>query len=276
MYRAISLLLMIAASCATAASDSAELRLPERGICAHRGASQTHPENTLAAFREAIRLGAHMIEFDVALTKDGELALMHDLTVDRTTDGRGKVADLTMAEIKKLDAGRWKSPEFAGERVPTLREALAVMPVNCWLNVHLKGGKEVGEKSARAVAAEGRFHQAFLACDGAAADAARRVEPKILICNMERQGDNDAYVKDTIARHVQFIQLAFVRGADLEKSVAELKQHGIHINYFGTDSPDELRALFKAGVEFPLVNNVGPLIAVAKELGIEPVTPIMK
>ena len=78
--------------------------MPSRGICAHRGASDTHPENTLAAFREAIQLGAHMIEFDVALSKDGQLVLMHDTTVDRTTDGDGPVSELTLAELKKLDA----------------------------------------------------------------------------------------------------------------------------------------------------------------------------
>jgi glycerophosphoryl diester phosphodiesterase len=78
--------------------------MPSRGICAHRGASDTHPENTLAAFREAIRLGVHMIEFDVALSKDGQLVLMHDTTVDRTTDGDGPVSELTLAELKKLDA----------------------------------------------------------------------------------------------------------------------------------------------------------------------------
>ena len=78
--------------------------MPSRGICAHRGASDTHPENTLAAFREAIRLGVHMIEFDVALSKDGQLVLMHDTTVDRTTHGNGPVSELTLAELKKLDA----------------------------------------------------------------------------------------------------------------------------------------------------------------------------
>lgn len=80
--------------------------MPARGICAHRGASDTHPENTIAAFREAIRLGAQMIEFDVALTKDGKLVLMHDRTIDRTTDGSGRVEEWLLADLKKLDADR--------------------------------------------------------------------------------------------------------------------------------------------------------------------------
>ena len=122
--------------------------MPDRGICAHRGASDTHPENTLAAFREAIMLGAQMIEFDVALTKDNHAILMHDATVDRTTNGKGRVADLTFAEIRKLDAGKWKNSKYSGERVPTLREALDMMPENIWLNVHLKGDAQLAKTSA--------------------------------------------------------------------------------------------------------------------------------
>jgi len=90
---------------ADVSEEEATLKLPGRGICAHRGAKDTHPENTLAAFREAIRLGAHMIELDASPSKDGELIVMHDLTVDRTTDGSGKISELTLAELKSLDAG---------------------------------------------------------------------------------------------------------------------------------------------------------------------------
>ena len=110
--------------------------MPERGICAHRGASDTHPENTLAAFREAIRLGAAMIEFDVALSADGKLVLIHDSTLDRTTNGTGPVSARTLEQLKTLDAGSWKAKRFAGAKVPTLDEALSMMPETIWLNVH--------------------------------------------------------------------------------------------------------------------------------------------
>jgi len=71
--------------------------LPQRGICAHRGANNTHPENTIAAFKEAIRLGAHMIEFDVQMSKDSVLVIMHDKTVDRTTNGHGLISDVMVS-----------------------------------------------------------------------------------------------------------------------------------------------------------------------------------
>ncbi len=96
-------------------------------VVAHRGSVHLAPENTLAAIEKAIELGADLIEIDVRQTRDGRLVLMHDATVDRTTNGTGRVADLTLAELKRLDAGSWFAPEFAGERVPTLAEALQAM-----------------------------------------------------------------------------------------------------------------------------------------------------
>ncbi len=119
------------------------IALPQRGLCAHRGASETHPENTLPAFKEAIRVGAHMIEFDIQLSRDGELILMHDDSVDRTTNGKGLVSQLSLSELQTLDAGSHKGKQFAGTRIPTLVQALAVMPRNIWLNCHLKGSPEV-------------------------------------------------------------------------------------------------------------------------------------
>ncbi|MCB1086135.1 MAG: glycerophosphodiester phosphodiesterase, partial [Verrucomicrobiae bacterium] len=146
--------------------------MPARGLCAHRGAMTTHPENTLPAFEEALRLGAQMIEFDVQLTRDGALVLMHDATIDRTTTQQGQVADLTLSDLKRADAGVRKNARFAGTRIPTFEEALAVMPRNVWLNCHLKGGAELGAAAARVIEKTGRRHQAFLAATAGAAQGA--------------------------------------------------------------------------------------------------------
>jgi glycerophosphoryl diester phosphodiesterase len=93
-------------------------------VIGHRGASAYAPENTLASFALAMELRADWFELDCTLTKDGEVIVIHDETVDRTTNAKGNVADLTLAELKRLDAGSWKDPKFAGERLPTLAEAL--------------------------------------------------------------------------------------------------------------------------------------------------------
>ncbi|MFZ3591261.1 glycerophosphodiester phosphodiesterase [Bacillus sp. DJP31] len=89
-------------------------------LIAHRGASALAPENTVAAFDKAITMKADYIEIDVQMSKDGELVIIHDVTVDRTTNGKGMVKDFTYEELAKLDAGIWYSERFAGERIPTL------------------------------------------------------------------------------------------------------------------------------------------------------------
>jgi glycerophosphoryl diester phosphodiesterase len=100
----------------------------------HRGASRDYPENTIAAFRAAIEAGAQMCELDVQLTRDDAVVVIHDETVDRTTNGKGAVAEMSLADLKRLDAGR-------GERIPTLDEVLAATAGKCGLNIELKAGK---------------------------------------------------------------------------------------------------------------------------------------
>ncbi|MDR6225218.1 glycerophosphodiester phosphodiesterase [Desmospora profundinema] len=91
---------------------------------AHRGASGHAPENTFAAFDKAVKMKADFFELDVQRSKDGHLVVIHDITVDRTTNGTGRIADLTLKELKRLDAGSWFGSAFAGERIPTLKEVL--------------------------------------------------------------------------------------------------------------------------------------------------------
>jgi glycerophosphoryl diester phosphodiesterase len=105
------------------------LHRPRRttAIIGHRGAPRSAPENTLAAFEDAIELGVDGIEFDVQMTGDNALVVIHDADVGRCTNGNGLVTELTAADLRKLDAGTWLSPDFAGERIPLLPEALELM-----------------------------------------------------------------------------------------------------------------------------------------------------
>ncbi len=263
-----SLLLFFACLSVFSGHLPAEVKMPVRGVAAHRGASDTHPENTLAAFREAIRLGAQMIEFDVALSKDGRLVLMHDATVDRTTNGRGPVSELTLAEVKRLDAGSWKDSQFKNERVPTLDEALAIMPDNLWLNVHLKGGAHLAEKVTERIVASERLHQAFLACRAEAARAAKRVDSRVMICNMERQASLLRYVKETIEMKAEFIQLLGSGSVD-RAHTKRLRAGGIRVNYCCANETGNVRRLFEAGVVFPLVDRVGSMLKIADQSGIK-------
>ncbi|HXG22245.1 MAG TPA: glycerophosphodiester phosphodiesterase family protein [Methylomirabilota bacterium] len=123
-------------------------------ITSHRGAGFLEPENTLRAMRRAIELGVDQIEIDVRPTRDGRLVLMHDPTVDRTTNGTGKVADLSLAEIRLLDAGQ-------GEQVPTLEEVLAFTTGKVILQIELK---EAGAMAAvvQAIRAAGQDDNVIL------------------------------------------------------------------------------------------------------------------
>lgn len=96
-------------------------------IYAHRGSKGTHPENTLPAFSEAVRVGADGIELDVHLSKDDQLIVIHDETVDRTTNGKGLVREKTLEELKKLNAGSWFSKDFPAAKIPTFKEVLALL-----------------------------------------------------------------------------------------------------------------------------------------------------
>ena len=96
-------------------------------VAAHRGFRSRYPENTMEAFRAAVELGVDQIETDVRITKDGELVLIHDDTVNRTTNGNGKVCDMTLAELRALDAGIKKDECFAGVKIPTLIELMELV-----------------------------------------------------------------------------------------------------------------------------------------------------
>jgi glycerophosphoryl diester phosphodiesterase len=113
-------------------------------IFAHRGASAYAPENTLAAFELALTQQADAIELDVKLSGDGQVIVIHDSTVDRTTNGRGKVEDMTLAEIKALDAGSFRGREFAGEKIPTLEEVFEAVGKRMFINIELKNHKTRG------------------------------------------------------------------------------------------------------------------------------------
>lgn len=110
---------------------------------AHRGGARYAPENTLAAFRRALDDGAPAVECDVHRTTDGRVVVIHDDTVDRTTDGTGPVAGYTLDALRRLDAGRWFAPEFTGERIPLLDEVLELVRGRALLKLEIKNGPTV-------------------------------------------------------------------------------------------------------------------------------------
>jgi glycerophosphoryl diester phosphodiesterase len=107
-------------------------------VLGHRGAKAYAPMNTIPSFLLAIEQGADGVELDVWLSRDGHLVVIHDDTVDGTTDGQGSVQDMTLAELKALDAGAWFNPRFAGTRIPTLDEVFNALPDDVLINIEIK------------------------------------------------------------------------------------------------------------------------------------------
>lgn len=132
--------------------------LPQPIIFAHRGASAYAPENTLAAFELAVQQGADAIELDVKLSADGHVVVFHDTTVDRTTDGIGRVANLPLAALKELDAGKFFSEQYCGERIPTLDNVFAALGKRLLINVELTNYTTLRDKLVEKVVESIKHH----------------------------------------------------------------------------------------------------------------------
>jgi glycerophosphoryl diester phosphodiesterase len=248
-----------------APTGSAEAVIPEAGspddgqrslaIVAHRGASGTHPENTAAAFGEAIRLGVDAIEFDIHRSVDGGLIVIHDDTVDRTSNGSGDVARLTSAQILALDAGSWFDSSFTGQGFLVLEEVLDLIPQSVRLNVHVKAHDEDRQQVAPEVVdllqSRGRLDNAFMAADYETLVCARRHEPSLQVCNLSIRPAED-YVSRCADMGCRILQPG--HAMTTSQLVDEAHAHGMEVNPFFADEEDEMRRLIDCGVDGILTN----------------------
>ena len=131
-------------------------------IIAHRGASHDAPENTLAAFKLGWQQRADAVELDIWLTKDGKIAVCHDADTKRTTGVAAKIPDTNLADLRALDAGSWKAPQWKGEPLPTLTEAIALIPDGKRLVIEIKCGVEVLPELQRVLKASGKPDAQFV------------------------------------------------------------------------------------------------------------------
>ena len=182
-------------------------------VFAHRGCRLACPENTLAAFDRAVDIGAHGLELDVRLTLDGVPVILHDPTLDRTTDGAGPVAEMSWEAVCQLDAGRWHGEGFSGERVPSLEQTLTAVEGLARLNVHLKP-EDDPERLVGAVVRVLREHNARESADLSAPlemlQIARGLEPRLRGCYLGAPPRGEpAYLEVTRARHCQIVQVAW-------------------------------------------------------------------
>ena len=223
---------------------------------AHRGASGNFPENTLRAFQIALEISVDEIEFDLRMTGDGHLVVMHDATVDRTTDGTGAIGELTLAEIRALDAGRVFGERFRGDRVPTWEEALDLVQGKVRLNVHLKeGGSPDGDyerKVAKALRAFRMVDDSVMACNDVSVGLFAEIDPRIacrIFPNNRSPGD---YIRSSVEMGLRTMQ----PGRDMTSTEFVQKAHesGLGVHVFYADTPEDMRTYIGMGVDGILTN----------------------
>lgn len=226
-------------------------------IFAHRGASYGAPENTMSAFFLALQEGADGIELDVHLTKDGEVVVLHDETVDRTTDGRGWVKDLTWAEIRTLDAGGRFSDAFRGERIPRLADVLSwIRTTPLKLNIELKNGwVPYPDLEARVVT----LLRQYDLVDRAILSSFNHDSLRLLA---ERFPDVRRAALYVARLYQPWNYSAALGGADhhpfylsvTPEMVAGVKAHGFQVRPFTVDEPEHIRALQAIGADAVITN----------------------
>src|SRR5271170_3164477 len=219
-------------------------------LIAHRGASGHAPENTLAAFRKAVALGAAFIETDLQLTRDARLVAIHDDTVNRTTNGQGAVHDLSLEELRKLDAGSWFGSEFTGERIPTLEEILEFSKKHdVVFYLELKPGGSWGGEHALigALRQSGEIPRTVvISFDAGILEALRRIEPT-LMTGLLFDGQIDRPLERAV--EVGARQLA-VRGDLVTPALlAEARKRDLQVVCWTVNQPAHMRLLIEAGVD---------------------------
>jgi glycerophosphoryl diester phosphodiesterase len=218
---------------------------------AHRGASARYPENTLAAFRAAIEAGADMCELDVMLTRDGGAVVIHDETLERTTNGQGRVADATLAEIKRLEASGQFGAQFAGERVPTLDEVFALTHGRCALNVELKcaGAERIACELIRKY---DELNTSMLSSfDWDALRRARAIEPGVRIGLLAEEKPQELLEAAAEMRAYAINAHHKLASADL---CAQAHRRGLKVYVWTVDDPNQMQAKIEAGVDGIMTN----------------------
>lgn len=226
-------------------------------VIAHRGASAYFPENTLPSFEAAVELGADMVELDVRLSRDGEVIVFHDATLERCTNGRGRTTDHSLKELKKLDAGSWFDSRFAGTRIPTLEEVLALCRGSIGVNIEIK-------KEAAADGVDGGIEERCLKIVDRGRGAERVLfssfDPQVL--RRLRQASRDIPVAvlydktmygsglpSEITAHYEADAFNCDRH-DLDGAwLADLHEHGIPVHVYTVDGEEEMNRLIRAGVD---------------------------
>jgi len=223
-------------------------------IFAHRGARLVAPENTLPAFQAAIDLGADGVELDVQYTMDSHLVIMHNPTLDVSTNGTGKVTSHSLEEVRKLDAGSWFDPKFAGTRIPTLDEALDLLRGKLLVNIELKSldvaTANIGKDVVAAVRAHDMADQVVLSSfNPLALRRAKQAGPEIE-CGLLLAPDLPAWMRWGLTRRYSRADALHPEWKMVDAQyVAWAERQGFPLRVWTVTEEDDMRRMIALGVD---------------------------
>ncbi|KAA3642310.1 MAG: glycerophosphodiester phosphodiesterase [Chloroflexi bacterium] len=230
----------------------AQLNTP--AIIAHRGASAHAPENTLSAFKLAIEKQADAIELDAKLCASGEVVVVHDATLDRTTNGTGKVNETSLSDLKVLDAGSWFDDKFASERIPTLDEVFGIIGDQIPINVELTNYTSAGDDLAVKVAALVKRHKLtgsvfFSSFHPLTLSRARRAIPEVPCAFLTLDGFGGWLARNIIALFLshQVIQPPYMNVT--KRLITRAHRRGKRVNSYTINDAEIMRRLFSWGID---------------------------
>lgn len=230
------------------------LNLPYPAVIAHRGASLYAPENTLTAFQKAVEQGADAIELDAKLCSTGEVVVIHDQTVDRTTQGEGRVNHIPLAKLKELDAGSFFDVTFQGEKIPTLDEVFETVGKKIKINVELTSYASPFDDLPLKIGALVKRHnligQVFFSSFMPWILArVRRIIPEVPICLLTLKGMSRGWPARIVSRmiHASALQPEFT-DVDLQ-FVEQAHQRSMFVNTWVVNNAEDMRRLIRDGVD---------------------------
>lgn len=228
--------------------------LPRPAIFAHRGASAYAPENTLAAFELALHQGADGIELDTKLSADGHVIVIHDTTVDRTTAGHGRVRELTLAELRRLDAGSHFDVVYQGEPIPTLEEVLKAVGQLTYINIELANHftplDDLPDKVAALVKRMKLGRRVlFSSFNPLALSRVRRHLPETPVALLAQAGAWGAWARSWPGRRLGYQALNPAYSDVTAALVRTVHEHGARLYPYTVNQAGAMQQLFALGVD---------------------------
>lgn len=228
--------------------------LPIPTIFAHRGASAHAPENTLASFQLANQCGAPAIELDAKLTADGEVVVIHDQTVDRTTDGTGTVRHLSLAALRELDAGAKFNPQYKGEKIPTLSEVFETLGRKLFINVEITNYATPFDALPRKVGELVKHHGLqdcvlFSSFFGLSLRRAHRIVPEVPLGLLTFTGFKGSFVRSFLGKLTPYQAIHPEAGDVTPQLIDHFHRQNRRVHTYTVNDPSMMRRLFTWGID---------------------------